>query len=302
MSNIQHIEWLNENAQRSYPLREDATCLLSKELNLRLPNYVIVDFVAVIPYELIETCRLYIHTVTYVGNILSFIIRDQNQDLVTTITIDLQNHIANKTYTFYGIDKYSAVVGKIVIGDVGVLGSRLKKDIIPGQYECSLLDTEFEPTTIRPSLKFLHSLSVENRGERSPPLYGAVTLIAGENVEFVYDAPTNTVTINVRPIDRLKEDCPCEDGATAIQSINGLSQTISFVGDECLSIEPDAANNVLRFKNICSHPCCGCTELEFVKTQLSIAEASANNLLSYANLLNSRITDLAIAFSINVGA
>ena len=76
-----------------------------------------------------------------------------------------------------------------------------------------------------------------------------------------------------------------------IRTINGVtpnpSGALSVVGDACVSVT--AAQNGLQFEDKCSKPCCGCSELQAVTTDLVRFGDAANSLTNFMNRLEGSV-------------
>ena len=133
MPAVLNSEWLNQNAMRAYPFKEDMLLMPvdgggTVIPSIRLPNYVIVDFVMVVPD--VSGTHMYLSQFAMIGNLITLIMNDQAGLQVATISINTSTHVKNKAYALSGYGTYEDAAGKIVIGDL----THIKDDIADGLY------------------------------------------------------------------------------------------------------------------------------------------------------------------------
>ena len=273
------LEWLNQNALRSYPIREDcgriphdsAGNLLSSEL--AIPNSLIVDFVFSIPSE--ASPNVYVKKLSFVGDFINLSF-GSGDNVIGTVAIDLTSHVPNQAYPFIGQGDYEAAVGTVVLGDL----SSLSRDFPEGQYNYTADQTVFEATCVRPSARGVTSLSIVDgtSGYIQKRLYGDVKLVSGSNIEFKYDAVRNAVIINAGDGLGFTEECDCGGIADRIiRYINGVSASaVQIAGDECVSVT--TSDGVITISDTCSKPCCGCNELAFINDKISEIQTAISKI------------------------
>ena len=288
MAGIVNIEFLNQNSNRAYPFRENSSLVPSDNTSFRLPNYVIVDFVMSMPADV--NTRAYLASMLVVGNFATFMLMDGASNLIASITVQHNTHVAYTGYNIVGAtDMYADVRGKLVLGDL----SKFTSDVSDGTYTFELATAEFEPCTIRPDLRGVRTLILNNAGTDSEPITGRIKLAAGTNTTLVYDAATNTITFNASsPVDgSYNQPCDCNDYLVppTIKTINGVHiEDVILEGDgQCVTVT--TSGNKITISNICSTPCCGCTELEFIKTNMDLVASNLTKLDAYYASLNERL-------------
>jgi len=299
-----NIEWLNQNSLRNYPFREDARLMPVDSsgtaiTDMRLPNYLIVDFVLTMPQDLPQ--HVYLSQLSKVGTLLTFVIVDGLGTVITTLAVHYSALTVNQKYDLVGSFDYSDVRGKLVLGDL----SRLDQDLPEGLYTFQLSDAEFEFTTIRPAVRGVRSLQLENNGTLSGYIFGHVKLLAGDNVRLTYLPTYNVIRIDAISSGGLNEECDCATvigRRNIVRTINGIAvEDLTIEGDgQCVTVEP--SGNKLVISDVCSTPCCGCPELEFLTQQLKVLDATLSNLQSYANQLHNQITTFVSTFVLTIGA
>ena len=304
MSSPTALEWLNENSLRNYPFRENATLIPSDVggvalEGIRLPNYLIVDFVLTMPKDLPQ--HVYLSQFTKAGKLLTFVIADSGGSVITTVTVlEYLTIGVNQEYDIFGSFGYSDVRGKLVTGDL----TRLDEDLPDGLYTFQLDTAEFEYTTIRPAVRGVRSLQLDNDGALSGYIFGHVKLLAGNNVRLTYLPAYNAIRIDAISGGGLNEECDCATvigRRNIVRTINGIAvEDLTIEGDgQCVTVVP--SGNKLVISDVCSTPCCGCPELEFLTQQLKVLDVTISNLQSYANQLHNQITTFVNAFVLTIG-
>lgn len=299
---IWNVNWLNANAQRNYPLH-DASSGWDTSGSFRLPTDFLVDLN--FPAHMLTTGDVLLDlnnfcvrnvTVFAEGASITLAYYDATSDQYTDIaerTVLASAHTVNKSYYLEGLDAAGAPffdsIGKITIGIFDTIlqsGGSFTFDLAGG---CLL------PTVIRPALQTLRGIQFSNAdGDVSDLLQGDVILEAGMNVQF--DINGNIVTIHSTPDSDFVEPCACDTAPQGppIRTINGIQpdETGNFQLEavDCIRITP--ISNGLRLDDTCAQPCCGCSELEAIQTQVETLATQLNNLDSYANRVHGFIQQL----------
>ena len=86
------------------------------------------------------------------------------------------------------------------------------------------------------------------------------------------------------------DECDCQvSEQTFVRSINGLAvEEVWIDGDDCIQVSTD--NGVIRLKDECSKPCCGCAETAFINQTINDLQASVNTLAGNVSSLGDRLT------------
>lgn len=299
-----NLQWLNHNSQRSYPLTERAS-KNDTTATIRLPDSFILALYFPLHITLnVQIDRFYISTllVSPLGYAIGLGYSDPVTGatvLVANATIAKATHTANATYALSGIDDFADSVGHIVIGVTDEIDA-----LPPGLYTFELDDGELEADAIRPMVRSITALRVVNGVETSDLLYGDIELVAGTNmkIEFV----PNLVSGNPRVIfsaisgENLNEPCTCNtyDPGECIKCINGICSddgSFSLVGNECVQIaQTPGLNGSLKFTDTCAQPCCGCAELDAIKTQIDRFDDGVNTLQNFVTRLSSEVTQMSL--------
>jgi hypothetical protein len=295
-------EWLNANSLRNYPIRENASMLPVDSsgaviTDARLPNNLIVDLVVSSPVPAITDVFLY--QLAYVGDLLTFVLHDNSGNQLASISVTPSTHTTYQGYAFSGSGTYDDVRGKLVLGDL----STLRDDLAEGLYTYTVATAPFEAATIRPMLRGVRSMQIVNEDSESDFIYGHVKLFSGANVLLTYLPTYNAIRIDAIDGEGLTEECECpEDAASSniVRTINGIPiEDVEITGDgQCVNVETEG--NRLVITDVCSTPCCGCPELEFLTESLKVLEATMDNLQEYANRLAERIENFVTNFILTI--
>jgi hypothetical protein len=186
-------------------------------------------------------------------------------------------------------ETYGDALGRVVLGDLTTLAD----DLPEGLYVFTLDTAELESRTIRPALRGIRSLQISNLESASEYLYGRVKLVAGANVQLVYNATDNAIIVNaVGGANLLNAACPCTGTVSqtnVIRTINGIAvEDVTIEGDDqCITVTTDGDRIIISDK--CSAPCCDCPELQMLTDSLKVLDGTVRNLESYAQQLDERI-------------
>ena len=291
-----NAEWLNQNAYRAYPFKEDSSRTDSSGA-VAIPDNLLVDLCLVAPANFDD--QLYLSGLIYAGTTmqLSMALTSDPGVTVAGFTADLSAHTANKAYSVVGVDEMSDIRGRAVLGDLSSLSSQL----IQGEFSFAASATPFECRAVRPDLRGVRSLRiVKADGTLGADLYGTVQLLEGINIRLTYVAASGSLPHGIR-IDsiatELDEPCACDSAQIRpdpIRSINGVTGDVNGnillePMDECLEITGGTAS--LKIDDKCAKPCCGCPELEFVTQQLAIMKTSIQALTARAAVVETAETD-----------
>ena len=289
---IWNVEWPNVNSQRKFPLAQDAT-LVDASGSFELPADLIVDFVFPVHVATTPTVDPTLFHVSQVaifgtGVILSFA---YNGAVFSTVNIPTTGFEPYSTYPVLGADAFFDSRGWITIGK---LENTLKS---AGAFEFDLAGGRLLPTTIRPDIRSVTSITVSDVNGTGVPLTGDIALFAGDNfrfrVERKEDFPPRTkdrIYFEALSTDGFEEDCDCnelDESAPCIRTINGVTPSaegaFQLTGSACIEIQ--TTGNGVRLVDRCSEPCCDCRELEVVATGLALLAQQVADLEYLANRL-----------------
>jgi hypothetical protein len=291
---IWNLEWLNSNSQRSYPLVETAS-KVDTTGTFTIPDSLILGLYFPIHAGLVAFPeRFYIKSLSVFSTGLNIVLGywdNASGIAVASTTIAFSSHSEYKTYSLIGEHDFLDCAGKIVLGKLDELTS-----LPAGAYDFTYSATNVDSDAIRLMLRGVSSISLVNGTTTTKRLQGDIAFVAGSNM-LLESSTVNgvtSITFNAIKGEGLTVDCNCEDDdniPSCIRTINGTHPTdggdLSLVGDSCLSIT--AVANGLQLADTCSKPCCGCTELEAVTTDLVRFGESATSLTNFLNRLEGSV-------------
>lgn len=281
-----YTEWLNQNSYRAYPFREDSNRNAIGEYDLTLPNYLFTDFVITVAST--ASFRLQLTQVACVGGFITFVFSTMSDDTVCTLAVNANEHTANQAYQLVGQDDYEDCRGKAVLGDL----SKLPDDLPDGTYNYQL---ELEPAVVRPDIRGVRSLQLSAGDTLSDYIFGRVKLIEGSNIQLTYLPDVNGIRIDAISGAGLNDQCECDEEyqlPECVRRINGINvEDVQLIGDgKC--VEVDTSGNTITISDTCSEPCCGCTELEFITTNLDLLQSTLKRVEEYADTLHSKLLEM----------
>jgi hypothetical protein len=299
-----NVEWLNENSLRAYPIKEDVRRMPVDEdgvvlTDTVLPNSILVDMVLTTASPTAK--RVYLAQLAYVGDLLTFVFKDDGDIQVGTVTVTPSTHTKYDSYSFAGVDEYDDARGAIVVGDL----TNLADELAEGLYTFTLALAELEPRVVRPALRGVRSLQIVSSGVLSDFIYGHVTLVAGNNVLLTYVEDENAIRIDAISGEGLNEECECEDQLgqnNIIRTINGIPIEDVIIQGDGQCVEVNTSGDTITIIDKCSEPCCDCPELEFLTESLKILESTVTRLENYSQELETRINQFVMNYILTIAA
>jgi hypothetical protein len=289
---IRNLQWLDHNSQRRYPLKGQITATDTTG-SFTIPDDLIVSLQLAIDFALdVDPTKFFIRTIASFSTGLQITIGYDaagGEVNVATALIAKSAHTKYQVYPLTGLGDYENCVGSIAIGSLDSTDSQPS-----GEFSFAYTAACLEVDTIRPSISGISSIQVQNGTELSSKLNGHIVLQAGRNARFrvvqVSGSPSRIIWDAIDGAG-LTEDCVCNDELQnpirTIQGVPGDGQAnFQFLGNNCLEFE--AITNGLRAKDVCSEPCCGCTELEAITQALEAFGARATTLENFLVSLEAR--------------
>jgi hypothetical protein len=292
-----NLQWLNHNSQRSYPLTERASKVDTTN-TIRIPDSFIVALYLPVHITLnIQLDQFYVKTllISPIGYAIGIgYSSDDGETAVANVSITRATHRPNMAYAMAGVNDFSDTIGQVVIGNLDEI------DQLPaGLYSFAFNAGEIEADAIRPMLRGVSALRVVNGSENSPLLYGDIELVAGTNMRIDYAINTNTgnpkVTFNAIANTDLNAVCTCDitEKGECIRCINGLCSgdgEYNIGGGDCINVSTSA--NSIQLDDICATPCCGCAELDALKTQIDRFSDGVTTMQNFVTRLSSEVTQM----------
>lgn len=292
-----NLEFLNHNAQRRYPLADDAEAVDDTGA-FRVPDNFLVELDLPIHSGLnVGPAGFFIRSLSAFAGGYGLVIGYQPADAsdpvtVATALIPRQGFTRNQVFVLGGVGDFADTVGKVVIGRLDDIDEQP-----PGFWEFTLAKSRLDPDAVRPIIRGVSSITCVNGDQRSVPLYGDIELIAGNNMQIVPIVQTGQdpiIRFNAISGEGTVQECVCEGDAalsTPITKINGVSPTnggaMTFVGNDCIQIE--TIPNGIRIKDVCAQPCCGCAELERITADLERFAGQAASVEGFVDRLQTAV-------------
>jgi hypothetical protein len=179
-----NLEFLNHNAQRSYPLTDEST--KSDTTNsFTIPDDFIVAFGLPVSTAMdMESGRFFIRQLgAFASGYQLTIAYDSGSDVVDvgTALIPSTGVSRNTTFAIGGIEPFDDIVGKVVVGKLDTIAEQPT-----GLYTFDLEDARLEPSVIHPMIRSLTGFRFSNAsGTTSDVFYGDIELVAGANMNSV---------------------------------------------------------------------------------------------------------------------
>jgi hypothetical protein len=293
-----NLQWLNHNSQRSYPLTSWAT-KVDVRGSIRLPDSFIVALYLPISATLdVDTSRFLVKNVLISPtgfNVTVGYDRGNGEVVdVASANIARSNFVPNRSYALGGVDEFDDTIGHVVIGNVDEVDK-----LSPGFYTFNLAGGALEADAIRPNIRGISRLRVSNNNQTSEYVYGDVTLVAGTNVRISLartQSETNIIFDAISGLN-LNADCICPTPADGecIRCINGVCSdngSFNIIANECVDITP--GTNSLSFTDTCAQPCCGCTELDELTTQIDRFADGVTTLQNFVSRLGAEVTQMSM--------
>jgi len=295
-----NLEWLNHNAQREYPLTDDATARDNTD-SFQIPSDFLVELDLPIHAAMdMEPAKFFIRQLGAFPTGFSIIVSYDGNDGfidVATALIPRVGHTRNKTYALGGVEPFDDTVGKVVIGRLSSIDEQP-----PGVWEFSPATGALEPDVIRPIIRGVQSLIVVNGSQRSSRLQGDIELVPGTNIQItpvIVEGQDPQIIISAISGEGTIEDCVCEGDEAdqpCIKTINGVRPTpdgkFALVGDDCLQLEVTV--NGLKITDTCCAPCCGCEELERITSDLERFNQNRVTLEKFSDQLTTSVNEFSL--------
>lgn len=294
MTAILHAGWLNENQNRRYPFLDSAT-MEDQTGTLRVPDELIVDLVFPVHAVDYDLTKFYLQRLTvFAGGIVLEIGYEGVSDPIAVRSVTEAEHAENAGYYLDGRGDFEDSAGRIAIGRI----EQIRK--FGGSYTFDPSATRLLPTVLRPSLKGVRAMRVVSAtNEESEYLQGDIELIAGSNIELeVITAPGGDKQLRISAVNNpgYEQPCDCPDTSRGrcIETINEIppdaNGNFTLEGDGCLSIT--AFGNGVAFNDTCAEPCCGCAELDTLRSELARLGSQVTTQLAFAQRLSGNMDQL----------
>lgn len=293
-------DWLNANAARKYPLHEGAE-LWDTTHSFRIPDDFLVDLIwPTHPDALIDPTKFHVAGIAIFGSGVVLTLGYNGTPIGSTI-VPVSGFAHNSTYIVQGTGEFFDSVGKVVIGSLGNVINNA------GAFIFGPLDAPIETTAIKPALRNVSALYLQNGSEVSDAINGDVVLRAGRNMQIriVRGSGTDPDMIILDALDGtgLNKDCVCAENpdTPCIRTINGVGPdengNLDLLPDDCLQLTAQPASHSIALKDKCCTPCCGCEELTVVRSTLENVSNQVNALENLQQTIAGSLTNLEVVLA-----
>lgn len=238
-----NLPWLNENANRYFPFKDDIA-LQDRTRRFQIPHNFLVDAIVFLTFDF--KFDVYVSKIIYSPELLSVYLSTVTGKTALVGTIQNPDpELKNGVLHLEGQEEYIGSGGKLVIGSL--------ENMVEGEFDFFLADACLEPTKV---IKLSHGIAAINGITQ-----GNVILEPGANTLI-------TTSGNSIKIETFDGRCAC-DSCPCIKSINGLkpiNNNFNIRGVGCVTINP--AENGITVGNSCEDACCDCEEVEAIFERL----------------------------------
>lgn len=293
-----NLQWLNHNSQRSYPLTSWAT-KADNSGTIKIPDsFIVAMYLPISATITANAAQFFIKNILIspVGYSITIGYLDAGGEEIDVAVANISNAAIseNTSFALGGINDFDDTIGHIVIGNTAEI-SRLAPGYYTFDYESAALETD----TIRPAIRGVSRMRINNNLQFSDYVYGDVTLVAGTNMRISVEYTDDDTRIIFDAISglNLNADCVCpvpEDGE-CIRCINGVCSddgNFTIIGNECIEVVPGV--NSLSFSDVCAQPCCGCEELDELVSEIQRFGDGVTTLQNFVSRLNAEVTQMSL--------
>lgn len=294
---LHNLGWLELNSQRSYPLSETAT---GKDTTntFELPDsflvalYVTLD-ARIQPDPLSFFVSQIVNSPGAVVGVISYW-NGTTAEVVGTFAVPSVTHTEFNPYQLTMSTNWSGSTARAVVGDLTEIGT-----LPVGTFNFDITGGRLDTDCIRPSLRGISDIVLVDGNERSEPITGRVTFIAGSNFRFGLIRSEGNTVIRFDAVngEGLFTDCGCADDdalAPCIRTVSGVAAgtdgNIDLVGNSCIDVTVSGAG--LLLSDTCAKPCCGSSELNAIVTDLQRISSQQVSLSNFVNRLETVINGL----------
>lgn len=313
MADTLGVGWLNANTLRNYPLSQAATGQ-SKDGSFNIPDDLFVDMKLAVPFlansvtnlAAINPSKFYISSIKiYPQGFVFFIGCELNPQIAVSEPISFSEFSEYSTVGIRGISKpianngqafdFAQTYGFVVIGSIERLLS------LVGDFEFDLDGSRLETTVISYGPRRISGLKVFSDSSTSSLLSGQITLSSGANHRMDVSGNSDigyTIKMNGIRGEDYREVCECNDVelGPCVKTINGVAPNatgnIDILGSDCIDVKSSGQASI-EISDTCAKPCCGCTELDILvsdvtalTSQLALLQAQIGVLAGNVDSLN----------------
>lgn len=317
-SSVNFLEWLNANANRSYPIKEDAS-MVDISGNFKIPDSLIVDAIINVPRSL-SSAVFFISSITLSTQSaaidISYRLTENTPPVLcghaVAHNVPLGGGDAEDDYRYCPFVSPAASTGDIISGiiTVGPIMDALQNGT--GKFDFMYYATPLEIHCIYVSTPAVQSVSIWSGSESLQTFSDKLKIKAGQGMRITVESDQTIRFDVISSATGFVEKNTEELCGTAIENasirkpiktINGHppdgAGNFSIDGGECIDVSTSAGR--IALKDSCSQSCCGCKELdvliktmENIKTQLTtITKAQASTEAMASGLFSNLISNLS---------
>ncbi len=295
---FRQIEWADHNTERSYPLTVDSS-KVDRSGAFRIPDDLMVGMSIAVHAGLnIKPSKFYVKSIGSYPHGVTITIGYDDGDIsetVATVSISQSTHQKYAWYQMQGGGAFSDAIGYIQIGKFDGL-----QDQPAGFFEFDPDAARLESDVIKPFVRGVSSIVVQNVDRVSQPIYGDVQIVAGSNcrIDSYTSGGVTVLTIHAIEGEGLNQKCQCEEEGPCIKTINYIKPSpngnFTLSPGTCISL--GQVQNGLEIRDDCSEPCCGCEELEIITQELQNLGDKLQTASTVVETLNQKINQLESLF------
>lgn len=282
--------WYNQNETRRFPFADEAA-VVSTDGVVTIPDAFMVDLILSSPLN-IDPSTFFVSKLKGYGGGVVITFSSGSTEIATAMI-----PATHQRYGSYAVTPLTAdnVIGRVVIGTAETVAAL---SIYEADFD--LAATRIATSCVRPRIAGVDSLTVRTSDGREFRLTGQVVFAAGENTTISIVGSTLKVNVAGGVVYDNRFGCNTDlSGRVPVMSINGVlpdnSGNIDLIGTNCVAVTP--GDHGVTISDTCSKPCCGCEELDAIKTGEDSLKASLNSVLSFLIGVESKVSSLESSFN-----
>lgn len=294
---IYNLGWLELNTQRAYPLSETAT---GTDLTgvFKLPDsFALALYLSLDARSDPDPLAFHVSRVINTPGAVVVTVSHTDGTTVTefgTVVVPVASHTEYSAYEFAVATGFRTSAGRLVVGTLAGMTAAPA-----GSFSFAADGGRLDADCVRPYLRGLTELAVDNGGGVSEPLTGRVVLTAGANIRLTVSPGETESVVRIDAIqgEGLLADCGCADDdalSPPVRSLNGVlpdsDGNIDLLAGNCVQVTPEA--NGVRVADTCAKPCCGSAELKRLQDDVTEVVSRLTGLTNNVNRFEALVATL----------
>lgn len=289
---VYNLGWLDLNAQRAYPLSETASGLDVTGV-FKLPDsFALALYLSLDVRSDPDPLAFFVSRVINTPGAVAVTVSHTDGTTVTefgTAVVPAAAHVEYAAYEFAVATGFRTSAGRLVVGALSGMTAAPA-----GAFDFDAGGGRLDADCVRPYLRGLTELAVDNGGGVSAPLTGRVVLTAGANIRLTVSPGATESVIRIDAIrgEGLQADCGCADDdalSPPIRTLNGVlpnsDGNIDLLAGDCVQVTP--GSNGVRIADTCAKPCCGSAELKRLQADVTEVVSRLTGLTNDVNRFES---------------